>query len=858
MWSASEGHIETVKSLLSLGAATELCDNEGMTAMQWAALCSRRGADVMEALQSSGADVKYCLAWASRSRLHTDMLRLLCSLGASVNACDADGVSPLGWALENDHSEAALVLLELGANGGATLLQAACAGRVETVRLAIEIGISPNVYDETGVPALVCAIRVGQMRTATLLSRAGTADLSLLWAAKTGSSTEIIDALATQGGSVNAKDGEGRSALGWAVLNGHDAVALELHKLGSSKEQCLLWASMKAIEGEVQKLLLIFKDAIQARDEHGRTAIMLAVSNSCTASLLLTLLKAGAQQQPPLLPDTEDDDKCTALGHALLSRHDTAVKILLAHGADICQCLEFAARRGAVELVTEIMRINKGFKFVGAKGEQIFNAAAEGGNVSILQELYNLGVGDCNQHKDSTHKYCTALMLAAENGREEAVRQLLAFGARVNGCDHDGVTALMCAARKGHRGCVEELVRSGASIKARDTCGQTPLIWASKFSMTGTVQTLCALRANIDAADKDGLTALMVAARQGHVDTVAALCDLGASLFLCCQKGLRAALFAEMGSGLAGDLEAKESAAAARFRSKSNANSSWIWACCVESGLAGYSLTDSVALELKHANIHQAVHCSSCIVRVVPDLNAFSIWTSNHYFVDVEKMTQQNLMTNTVRKVVRFPSPLTALIKAFGDSDPTQSESESAKLVRLNSLDEEHTLIEHLFSDSGRSPPTRILAIHRVQNMSQFTAFRHRTHRLRAACGDEWDETRMVLWLFHGTSDEAMDEIINDNVFGFKPLMCQRTSFGKGTYFAKRASYSISFCSPQKGYQKRIIVAAVAVGHSALGMDKDLFPPKGFHSFVNDMKDPSIFVIPDGASAYPAYVITFQ
>ncbi len=131
---------------------------------------------------------------------------------------------------------------------------------------------------------------------------------------------------------------------------------------------------------------------------------------------------------------------------------------------------------------------------------------------------------------------------------------------------------------------------------------------------------------------------------------------------------------------------------------------------------------------------------------------------------------------------------------------------------------------------------------------------------MRAVCGDSWDESSMVRWLFHGTSDASIDEIINDTVFGFKALMSERASYGKGIYFASTASYSVPYCCSSKSSSRgprRMLVGAVALGRIAKGSSGMCSPPPGYHSLANSAESPDIFVVQDGASAYPAYVISF-
>ena len=865
MWAASNGHTETVQSLLDLGARLELCCCDGLTAMQWAA--NYGNMDTMQALHKSRADYTSCLIWAAQMGLPADKLILICSLDTGIDECDADGMSPLGWALDYGQVETARALLEFGADGSAALLHAACTGRVESVRCALELGVSCDSCNDKGVPVLVCAIEAGQSSTAKELLRA--ADMCLLWAAKTGSSIELIETLVSLGGSVHAKDGEGRSVLGWAVYQGHFDVAKELCRLEACPGQCLLWAASCNKEADI-KTLLAFRASINTRDECGRTAIMMAILQSCSKSVLHRLLNTRAGGLPAHMLNEMDNSGCTALSHALLSEHESAVKLLLGRGARLAPCLNYAVKSQSMKILQAVKRLR--FKFASASGARIFGLAATIGNLEILCELHNLGAGQISPRPSQRFQdSCTwgrALILAAGNGKLETVKLLISFGASVQSHDSN-LEALQCAAAHGHTDCVVELVcRLGASIDARNCHGQTALFLASQSNQVSTVQKLCELKANVDLVDESGFTALMAASREGHFDTVSLLCTYKANSLLCCLKGTRAITFAaKRGHHKVAEFLEEQEVALAKHR-RSETELQWIWACCIDSGLAKYSSTDTAALEMMYSVLQEAVQRNAgrftrrYLVYVLPEVTNPEIT----YVVDVENMMQRKCTgIHQQRPVLRFLPPLQSLCVSVGCR--TSGPGFSTKLVNLDQSSEEFFLIKQLFCETGAkirrgwTQNYAIVAIQRVENLAQFNAFQLRTTCLRHACGEDWDETTMIQWLFHGTADANIDAIIYDNVFGFKPLLCQRTSYGKGTYFSKSARYSISskYCSSVgSNGLRRLIVAAVALGRSALGHSKDLFPPQGYHSSVDDPHNPTIFVVPDGASAYPGYVISFK
>ena len=81
--------------------------------------------------------------------------------GANVNAKDNDGNTALMWAAYNGHTERVKLLIEHGANinakdndGETALMQAAFYGYIEIVKLLLEYGASVNDKDNEGWTAL--------------------------------------------------------------------------------------------------------------------------------------------------------------------------------------------------------------------------------------------------------------------------------------------------------------------------------------------------------------------------------------------------------------------------------------------------------------------------------------------------------------------------------------------------------------------------------------------------------------------------------------------------------------------------------------------------------------------------------
>eukprot|EP00928_Gymnodinium_smaydae_P081969 TRINITY_DN6539_c0_g1_i4.p1 TRINITY_DN6539_c0_g1~~TRINITY_DN6539_c0_g1_i4.p1 ORF type:complete len:854 (-),score=130.85 TRINITY_DN6539_c0_g1_i4:147-2573(-) len=125
-------------------------------------------------------------------------------------------------------------------------------------------------------------------------------------------------------------------------------------------------------------------------------------------------------------------------------------------------------------------------------------------------------------------------------------------------------------------------------------------------------------------------------------------------------------------------------------------------------------------------------------------------------------------------------------------------------------------------------------------------------------------------WGFHGGSPEALDSIINDPLAGFQPLAAGTrgaTLWGSGTYFARDAKYVAEggFCGPPAADGTRqMLMCLLMVGIPCLGGPEQhgVLPyrekPHRYHSSVDSLSSPEVFVMPYSGAAEAAYLITFK
>lgn len=146
-------------------------------------------------------------------------------------------------------------------------------------------------------------------------------------------------------------------------------------------------------------------------------------------------------------------------------------------------------------------------------------------------------------------------------------------------------------------------------------------------------------------------------------------------------------------------------------------------------------------------------------------------------------------------------------------------------------------------------PNACILWIDQVENATLEGDFENRKKELDAS-GEKY--TKMQL--FHGTNSALIDTICYT---GFDPSKNVRSAYGYGTYFAKHASYSRSYTNSDGDAISYMFIADVLIGN----MYHESVPSKTsgpFRTRVDNVSNPSIFVVPYHDATYPRFVLAFH
>jgi uncharacterized protein len=261
---------------------------------------------------------------------------------------------------------------------------------------------------------------------------AADADRRLLEAARR-SDLAAVQSLLRARVDVNATEGDGTSALHWAVQADSIDVAMALLRAGAD---------------------------VRRANRLGVTPLALAATNG-SAVLVGALLEAGAD------PNDSSAEGETVLMTAARAGNPAAVERLLTAGAAVNAvekwrgetALMWAAAENHADVVRLLIRH-------GASMDQ------KSPDLKFPQIRYNLATHGTLPPPQGGF---TALMLAARQGSADAARALVDAGAAPDIQDPDGTPALTVAIVNGHHEVAQVLLERGANPNVADAAGMTPL-----------------------------------------------------------------------------------------------------------------------------------------------------------------------------------------------------------------------------------------------------------------------------------------------------------------------------------------------------------------------------------------------
>ena len=184
-------------------------------------------------------------------------------------------------------------------------------------------------------------------------------------------------------------------------------------------------------------------------------------------------------------------------------------------------------------------------------------------------------------------------------------------------------------------------------------------------------------------------------------------------------------------------------------------------------------------------------------------------------------------------------------------------------------------------------PDHTVIRVESIQNQMLYDDYWYSRKKLIKLIGED---NLNEMDVFHGTkSNDTMDKIIHE---GFRKEFNRASAYGEGTYFARDASYSVGYsCNDSGGNSNlhKMFQCKVIIGQSHIGKNTfklTLWPRKQsisiiqsnnnngynynynnnnsndggliYDSLVDDINNPSIFVIHQNVRAYPMFIIYFK
>jgi len=265
----------------------------------------------------------------------------------------------------------------------------------------------------------------------------------------------------------------------------------------------ILEAARNGMLEQVEELIKIDKQCVNATDKHGNTALIFA-ANKGHLECAQALIAAGAQV------DLANEHGVTALEMAADMDHPEIIKLLLANKAAAAHVLKFAIKNNRTKVIKNLLD--------------------NGADV-------NMPINWKNE---------TALYRAAHKGKTNIVFVLLFKKANPNQPRPDGITPLMIAAQKGHIDIVDMLIKFldihavDINAKAAGYHNVSALYLAAQNGKTDVAALLLRNGADLNIAADKGVTPLMVAAAKGHEKIVRLLLHYGADHTLQTKAGCTA------------------------------------------------------------------------------------------------------------------------------------------------------------------------------------------------------------------------------------------------------------------------------------------------------------------------------
>ncbi|XP_020782152.2 protein mono-ADP-ribosyltransferase PARP12-like isoform X2 [Boleophthalmus pectinirostris] len=243
---------------------------------------------------------------------------------------------------------------------------------------------------------------------------------------------------------------------------------------------------------------------------------------------------------------------------------------------------------------------------------------------------------------------------------------------------------------------------------------------------------------------------------------------------------------------------------------------------------------------------------------------------SQSYELNFQDMIQINIKYGTKRHVRRRPqfvsaaevptkrkrtANTTAVVPDYWDK--TQISPTEHRCISLQPSLAEYKEIHDLFCQTMKG--FDILKIERIQNKAVWEAFQLQKNQMKDKNNGQPVAEKK---LFHGTDPSHVETICATN-FDWRVCGVNGTIYGQGSYFARDAKYSHSYTGTS--LDRFMFVSRVLIGEYTRGSSEYRRPPSKdgsnvnlYDSCVDDVMNPSIFVVFEKQQIYPEYVLQYR
>ena len=457
------------------------------------------------------------MGWDIRSvhtgELGAETFQRLLGEGVNVDEQSPGGTTALEFACAFGNFRAAETLLasgartELGDHQGTTpLIAAASAGETHIVQLLLDCGARVDgarvdTHRNSQTPLITAAAHGHAQVVALLLFGGGDPHVrdtrgrtSVHWAAAHGH-LEVLRTLLASFGSkapparlLEARDGDGATALHLAVASGHHASATVLLMAGARTTTRVLidaelppeWISVTAngasaleLAGDDRMRSILHRAAarevmLDARDGGSPSCV-----TTCTAPPSRRVASDfAARTAGPVAAGSSQDDRSPPP-----SRDESWVELMLGSGRE-------DEEAGTADAAAELKALNRASPQSGlsALHDAVLRKAPyfDGGPAAAAR-LLGRGVDPDTVAGKGEYDGETALTMAVRAQDHEVVKLLVDFAANVNhrGASSTALTPLLAAVERGNLDLVELLISRGADVRVPDRQGRTPMARAA-------------------------------------------------------------------------------------------------------------------------------------------------------------------------------------------------------------------------------------------------------------------------------------------------------------------------------------------------------------------------------------------